>query len=83
MKAMLIMMFVAGCIYATENQTCIEKLDELKMLKEQNLTGAEKVVYGILNQEILVGYSKDRDKEIDEKIRVLELELRECKQNVY
>ena len=79
MKFVFMSFLIVGSSYADNNQTCMDKLRALESLKEKKLSGFEKVAYGVLNQEVLFGYSNDKDNDIDEQIRVLELELKNCK----
>ena len=85
MKTTILLLLLVSTIYASES--CMEKLHRLDELKAQKLSIAERIGLGLLAGDVTFGYfiDKYRDKRdnLEEKIRVLELELIHCEENGY
>ena len=85
MKTTILLLLLVSTIYASES--CMEKLHRLDELKTQKLSIAERIGLGLLAGDVTFGYfiDKYRDKRdnLEEKIRVLELELIHCEENGY
>ncbi len=82
MKTLLMTIaFLLAPLFAESNGSCMEKLKKLEELKAEKVSLAERLGVGLLAGVI---YVKDpRGKELDQQIRVLELELKACQQNGY
>ena len=79
MKFILMMCILVVWIVADENTlTCKEKTQVLKALKSENVSGLEKATLGLFNQALFVGHAREEERLRKQKIRVLEMELKDC-----
>ncbi len=77
----MIIGFLLAPLSAESNDSCMEKLKKLEELKAEKVYLTDRLGVGLLAGVV---YVKDpRGKELDQQIRVLELELKACKQSGY
>lgn len=81
MKIFVIISFIVLHLSAEDNYSCLEKMDQLKKLKSQKETVVEKSGLYFLSGNLTVFFQSKEEKELDEKIRILEIELESCKSN--
>ncbi len=84
MKHSLKIAFLMSLLYlngvAEINSTCIEKIDQLNELKSQQNSALEKTAAFLFTGKILLPFKKSEDdKTLEQKIRLLEIELKSCK----
>jgi len=79
MKIIVIICFLVMGLVAGEKQlTCNEKRTVLKALKNENISGLEKATLGLFDQSLFIGHTREEERLRKQKIRVLEMELKEC-----
>lgn len=79
MKILLISLYILSNLAAAQNTSvCIEKLEELKKLEEEKKWDDKQKYMLIFTGTFLADYRK-KTKLRDERIRVLKMELKECK----
>jgi len=71
------LLFTMG-LYAVEETSCIEKLEEIKALKAER-TSDIAIAALFLTGNLLTSATREAEKVRKEKIRVLEMELRSCR----
>ncbi len=65
-------------LYAVEESSCMEKLEELDRLKTESASGIERTAAFLFTAN-WTAFSKSEDEKLrKEKIRVLEMELESC-----
>lgn len=77
---LLIYLFYGYSLNAENNSTCIEKLEQLKKLKSQEASVFEKTASYIFSSSISSFVNSEDEQIVKQKIRVLEMELKSCKE---
>ncbi|MFA6137130.1 MAG: hypothetical protein WC667_03475 [Sulfurimonas sp.] len=83
MKHFLKIAFLMSLLYlngvAQNNFTCIEKIDQLNELKSQQNSVLEKTAAFLFTNNLTAFQKNEDDKVLEQKIRLLEIELKSCK----
>ncbi len=84
MKRSLKIVFLMSVSYvnliAENNSTCIEKINQLNALKSQQNSALEKTATFIFTNNLTAFQKSEDDKLLEQKIRLLEIELKSCKE---
>ncbi|MFA6191118.1 MAG: hypothetical protein WC665_02070 [Sulfurimonas sp.] len=83
MKHSLIIAVLISFLYlngvAENNSTCIEKINQLNALKSQQNSALENTAAFLLTSNLTAFQKSEDDKLLEQKIRLLEIELKSCK----
>ncbi|MDO8453750.1 MAG: hypothetical protein Q7S59_04200 [Sulfurimonas sp.] len=83
MKHSLKIAFLMSLLYlngvAEINSTCIEKINQLNELKSQQNSALEKTAAFLFTNNLTAFQKNKDDKILEQKIRLLEIELKSCK----
>ena len=79
MKLIILIGFLFFNLSAKEKTTCIEKLNQLQNLKSQKASVVENVAAYMLSWNAINFSKREDEKNLEYKIRILEIELKSCK----
>lgn len=76
MHSIFMLLLAAVAAFGEEHRSCIEKINQLKALKSQRTSSLERTAAFVATGNWWSFGRSDEEKRFDEKIRVLELEVK-------